>query len=419
MGLGWSGSRAVSRRVGLGARIAGDVHFPRLKLSGLVAFGIAIAVFCPNVFGGTATAASPPLVVPTEYPTIQAAIDAADPGDTVRIRAGTYTEQVEVTKDLKIQGAGMDATVIRAPAALVPGQLGFPTIVEIYDGAAVSMSRLTVAGPGAVCGAVDENGDPVPLLRAGVQVHSEAHLDFGHAAVRDIHNTPMAQCRNTGAGIAVLDLAPGAPTASANIHHAEVTDYGAVGVIARGAGSSANVTHSLVAGPGHEGGVPTTGINLFGGAVGSIAHNTVSGNICPDGMPEDCGPDFFSQTQHAGIVAGGAGPGTVVTHNRVIGNQVGLLLLESDEISHNVAIDNDFFGIVLAGVDTGQFTLEHERIQGGGGGISVVPFVDMTVNLEQLKFSGLSGPAVEVLECVGATATVIGGPEPVAGVCPP
>ena len=83
-----------------------------------------------------------------------------------------------------------------------------------------------------------------------------------------------------------------------------------------------------------------------------------------------------------------------------------------------MAVDNDYFGIGLVGVDTGQFTLEHERVQGGGGGIWVVPLVDMTVNLKQVKFSDLSGPAVEVLECVGASATVIGGPEPVAGVCP-
>lgn len=378
---------------------------------------LAVAALAWGVFGGTA-AASSPLVVPTDYPKIQAAIDAADPGDTVRVHAGTYTEQIAITKDLQIEGDGMDATIIRAPATLAPGQLGLPTIVEIYDGAAVSMSRLTVAGPGAVCGAVDENGDPIPLLRAGVQVHSEAHLDFGHAAVRDIHNTPMAQCPHFGAGIAVLDLAPGAPMASANIHHAEVTDYGGFGVIARGAGSSANVTHSLVAGPGHEGGVPTTGIGLVRGAVGRIAHNTVSGNICPDGMPEDCGPDFFSQIQHSGILAGGGGPGTVVTHNRVVGNQIGLYLSEADEISHNVAVDNDYFGIGLVGVDTGQFTLEHELVQGGGGGIWVVPLVDMTVNLKKVELSGLSGPAVEVLECVGATATVIGGPEPVAGVCP-
>ena len=405
----------------------------RLLSTAALAVGVAawLALALPHAAGAAVTfaaaaefpttAASPPLVVPTEYPTIQAAIDAADPGDTVRVRAGTYTEQVEVTKDLKIQGAGMDATVIRAPAALVPGPNGFPFIVEIYDGAAVSMSQLTVAGPGAVaCDAVDENGDPIPRLRGGIHVHGEAHLDFGYAAVRDIHDTPMmALCPNSGVGIVVGAPAPGAtPTAGANIHHAEVTNYQRLGVIALGAGSRANVTHSLVVGPGHEGGVPTTGIALVGGAVGRIAHNTVSGNICPDDLPEDCGPDFFSQIQYSGILAGGSGPGTVVTHNRVIGNQIGLTLLESDEISHNVAIDNDFFGIGLIGVDTGQFTLEHERIQGGGGGIWVVPLVDMTVNLKNVKLSSLSGPAVEVLECVGATATVIGGREPVAGVCP-
>jgi hypothetical protein len=373
------------------------------------------------MFGGTAKAASKTLVVPTDYPTIQAAIEAADPGDTIRVRAGTYIEQIVVTKDLQIRGAGKNATVIRAPATLIPGQLGSPSIVEIY-GAEVGMAHLTVAGPGAVaCDALDASGNAIPRLRWGIRVHGEAHLDFGHAAVRDIHDTPMAPCANSGAGIVVGEPAPGAPTASANIHHAEITNYQVVGVTAFGAGSSANVTHSLVAGPGHAGGVPTDGIKLVAGAVGTITHNTVSGNICPDDMPEDCGPDFFSQFQHAGILAGGAGPGTVIKNNHVAGNQIGLYLSEADEISHNVMVDNDYFGIGLVGVDNGKFTLDHERIQGGGGGIWVVPLppVDMTVTLRQVKLSGLSGPAVEVLECLGATATVTGGPPPVPGVCPP
>src|SRR6476661_5843916 len=34
--------------------------------------------------------------VPEEYPTIQAAVDAAQPGDLVRIGPGTYREQVVV-----------------------------------------------------------------------------------------------------------------------------------------------------------------------------------------------------------------------------------------------------------------------------------------------------------------------------------
>ena len=47
---------------------------------------LAVAALAWGVFGGTA-AASSPLVVPTDYPTIQAAVDAADTGDTVRVRA--------------------------------------------------------------------------------------------------------------------------------------------------------------------------------------------------------------------------------------------------------------------------------------------------------------------------------------------
>ena len=82
-----------------------------------------------------------------------------------------------------------------------------------------------------------------------------------------------------------------------------------------------------------------------------------------------------------------------------------------------MAVDNDYFGIGLVGVDTGQFTLEHELVQGGGEESGGCPGRHDR-QLKKVELSGLSGPAVEVLECVGATTTVIGGPEPVAGVCP-
>lgn len=372
---------------------------------GLTILAMGLSAVLLNASTRPAGAEPQALVVPTDYATIQAAIDAARRGGTIEVLAGTYTEQISIAKDLNIVGAGMDVTIIRPPATLVPNQLGSPSIVEVRGGAEVSISRLTISGPGAAaCG---EEG----VLRWGIRVHSRAHLDFVSAAVRNIQNTPMAPCPRSGTAISVGESTPGRPPASLSFEHSEVTNYQSVGIIALGAGSRADVTHSTVAGPGHAGGVPTNGIELVAGAVGTIAHNIVSGNVCPAGMPEVCGPDFFTQFQEAGISAGGNGPGTVISHNRLVGNQIGLFLSEVDEISQNVMVDNDYFGIGLVGVADGSFRVDGAEITGGGGGVWVAAvLVDMTVVLSKVSFSGLSGPSVEILEDGGFTGTVIGGP---------
>jgi Right handed beta helix region len=372
-------------------------HAP-LRFAAVSAFATSVSIISGSALGQASGASPSTLVVPSQYTTIQSAIDAAGPADRIQVMAGIYVEQLRIDKDVTIVGAGMDATIIRAPQVLKRNKLRETSIVEIFDGAVVSMSRLTVAGPGyGTC----KKG----ALEAGIRVRARAHLDFSFGAVRDVHDTPLAPCFRSGTGIEVGEV-PG-PPATLSIDHSEITHYQSAGIVVLGFGSTATVTHNTVTGPGHAGGVATDGIEFPVGSVGTITHNTVSGNVCPV-ADTTCGPDWFTQYQHAGILAGGWGPGTVVSNNLVFGNQVGLFLSEADRISDNRMVDNEFFGM---GLVDGTFLIEGAQIKGGGGGVWVVAQgADTDVELLDVTFTKLTGPEVETLECCGFTATVDFGP---------
>lgn len=116
------------------------------------------------------------------------------------------------------------------------------------------------------------------------------------------------------------------------------------------------------------------------------------------------GPDFFNEFQLAGIAAGGAG--TVISHDLLLGNQVGIYVGESAELSHNALVNNDYFGIAF---QDGSFTSSKDLIVGGVAGVAVIAaFADTTAILDKVKIAGTSGAPVQTFECCGFTATVIG-----------
>ena len=360
-------------------------------------FRTVIAVVLALIGPAGALAVSKPdsLVVPTSYPTIQSAIDAASAGATIQVLEGTYVEQLRIGKSLNLVGAGVDKTVVRAPATLERNREHDRVIVDIEAGAAVVMTRLTVAGPGS--GTCKKGA-----LSSGIRVRDGAHLDFSFGAVRDIHDTPFAGCFHSANGI-LVGAVP-APTASLTIHHSQITNYQGAGIVVLGFGSTASITHNTITGPGYARGVATDGIEFPVGSVGTIAYNTVSGNICPTGDPS-CGPDWFTQFQHAGITAGGWGPGTIVRGNLTFDNHMGMLLGEADEISDNEMVDNAFFGL---GLFDGTFVVDGATISGGGGGVWLVAdSANANALLKNVILTTLGGPDVGKVECCGFTATAI------------
>lgn len=64
----------------------------------------------------TPVSAASTIYVPDNYPTIQAAVNAASPGDTIIVKSGTYTENVDVNKSyLTIQSMnGAEVTIVQA-----------------------------------------------------------------------------------------------------------------------------------------------------------------------------------------------------------------------------------------------------------------------------------------------------------------
>jgi hypothetical protein len=57
---------------------------------------------------------TPPRIlhVPQDYPTLQAAVDAATAGDTVRVKPGTYFETVRLKSGIRLLGTGAAVTVL-------------------------------------------------------------------------------------------------------------------------------------------------------------------------------------------------------------------------------------------------------------------------------------------------------------------
>lgn len=89
-------------------------------------------------FSGNAPAKE--IKVPDDFGTIQAAINAASPGDSVFLKAGTYRECIELKSGVELKGSGVSRTII------VPPEGKSTPIIMVKDAECVKISALAVDG---------------------------------------------------------------------------------------------------------------------------------------------------------------------------------------------------------------------------------------------------------------------------------
>lgn len=120
-----------------------------------------------------------------DYTSIQAAIDAASPGDIISVGAGEYVEQVVISKDLTLQGAGRNNSTIKAPDTIpVCFTTSYPhyPVVCVKDGATATIDGFTVDGAGKGNGHYRFVG--IAFRNAGGTVKN--------STIKDIRETPFS-----------------------------------------------------------------------------------------------------------------------------------------------------------------------------------------------------------------------------------
>src|SRR5438309_6133196 len=183
--------------------------------------------------------------------TVQHAVNIATPGETIRMAAGTYTEQVMVDRSLTFIGAGIDTTTIKAPLSKTFDLFGRTYVFELSGTIVDNVTKLTVSGPGAPGGGNNCALNP-DSLDNGVVVAHGATLNMTNSAVRDIRDLPDSGCQR---GTAISIGRPGSPPPAlcplnacvghANISWVQITNYQKNGVAVRGTGPMSGSTLSL------------------------------------------------------------------------------------------------------------------------------------------------------------------------------
>jgi hypothetical protein len=290
-----------------------------------------------------AQAASPLLVdddkvqCPTaQFSTIQAAIDAASPGETIRVCKGTYHEQLTIQKSLTLAA---DNSVVLSPTGMTANATGLTQSDQIAAAVLVQNAAFVRISGFRIYGAENQISECSPRL-IGV-LFQDASGRIEHNAVRHFRLNSDPGCQS-GNAIEVETSAGG--NSIVTISDNSVDDYQKNGITANETGSSVTIDGNTVVGIGPTIGAAQNGIQVGFGASGSITNNDVSKHVW-----SPCVSIAQCSTDATGILVFESN-NIQVSSNSVGTNQIGIFTggnntrIASNRVSNSLVLD----GVALA-----------------------------------------------------------------------
>jgi len=203
---------------------------------------------------------------------IQAAINAANPGDHIRICPGTYPEQLTIAKPLDIEG---DNGAILQPGPIVQNTTSLfdaspiATAILVTDTTDVSISGLIVDGTNNGVSQCGPDLIGIMFRNASGSVASSAIRNFALAA-------SLAGCQS-GTGIFVQSGA--GQTSTVTIANCSIHDFQKNGITGNEIGTTVFIQRNVVTGTGPTPAIAQNGVQIGFGAKGAIQHNVVTNNL--------------------------------------------------------------------------------------------------------------------------------------------
>ena len=324
---------------------------------------------------------------PTTYTTIQAAVNASGPNDTIKVCPGTYTEQV------RIMGHNHDGLKLESLTALAatiqwPVVESLPLALVTFNNADhVTVRGFTISGPFTFPGCS-------PDRHEGLLIDNAFDERILHNHITLIRNglTALWGCQEGDAvsvGRRTLTATPGSAIVWLNL----IDKYQKNGVQAVTSGTFADIRHNTItASPeaAHNAIIASNGVVVFRAAAAVVEQNAISGH------------KYTVMPLSTGVILDEAPAGSSeVDHNLIFDNDFGI---ETDtqtglEISHNDVFKSVSDAITLCG-DVTQGCGPAEQIvvrkndvtDNGGSGILLLGATSNLLKSNHVARNGTVGP---------------------------